>query len=307
MFFRLNKFVVYTVQTGGYDQINQPSVVDDRFDYVLFTDKIEQTRIGIWQVRSIPYVNDDKTRLSRYPKMHPKELLADYVASLYVDANVQITGQCIYDRCVELYEQSVDWAGNNHPYRDCIYDEAYFVYGLDTEENIFCWCHRLRKEGYPRHHGLFENNVIFRVHNERTKQVDAMWWQLYEQYTRRDQLTLFYVLWKYPKVKTGLLLPMDELNGDQKPFQVLKHTEVSRDSGRRGLNQTFWEHARCRCRYGIIEKEQQFREFHYWLYGLNPFAAKVFLYLWGFYAILVYGPIAKYRASHRRKQCNSIG
>ena len=158
----LKQFVVYTVQTGGYDIVQQPLVIDERFDYVLFSDSKENKSIGVWQVRSIPYENADLTRRSRYPKMHPNELLGEYMSSLYIDANIQITGQHIYDRVVEYYEQGIDWAGIQHPYRDCIYDEAYAIYGLDTEANILRWCHQLRSENYPRHRGLFENNIIFR-------------------------------------------------------------------------------------------------------------------------------------------------
>ena len=206
----MKQFVVYTVQTGGYDVVQQPLVVDERFDYVLFTDICEQETIGIWQIREIPYEHVDKTRLSRYPKMHPNQLLAEYKASLYIDANIQITGQRIYDRVVKCCDRQIDWAGIKHPYRDCLYDEAYVVYSLDSEQNIFRWCHNLRTEDYPRHRGLFENNVIFRTHNNQTKLANAMWWNLYEEYTRRDQLTLFYVFWKNPNVKTSLLLPSGE-------------------------------------------------------------------------------------------------
>ena len=297
----MKRFVVYTVQTGGYDNVQQPLVVDERFDYILFTDATDVKLKGVWQVRSIPYQNADLTRLSRYPKMHPNELLSDYTASLYIDANIQITGQRIYDRVVECYEQEVDWAGIKHPYRDCIYDEAYVIYGLDTEENIFRWCHRLRKENYPRHRGMFENNIIFRTHNERVKEVDTMWWKLYEQNTRRDQLTLYYVLWKMPDVKTALLLPKGESSWQSDTVQIHKHQQTSKQRGRRGVKESFWEHARCRCRGGMEEKTEQFREFHYWLYGLNPIVAKVLLYLWGVYATLVYGTIIKIRAYRRHK------
>ena len=86
----MKKFVIYTVQTGGYDNVQQPLVVDERFDYILFTDSADAKQKGVWQVRSIPYQNADLTRLSRYPKMHPNELLSDYAASLYIDANIQI-------------------------------------------------------------------------------------------------------------------------------------------------------------------------------------------------------------------------
>ena len=297
----MKKYVIYTVQTGGYDNIYQPLVTDNRFDYILFTDIVKENTIGVWQVRSIPYTNADKTRLSRYPKMHPNELLSSYAASLYVDANIQITGQKIYNRIAELAENEVDWAGIKHPFRNCIYDEAYRIYGLDTEKNIFHWCHRLRMENYPRHRGMYENNVIFRLHNERTKQVNEMWWNLYEEYTRRDQLTLMYVLWKTPEIRTSFLLPEGENALQSDTISVHKHQNSANKTGRRGVKESFWEHARSRCRIGMEEKTEQFREFHYWLYGLNPLVAQVLLHLWGVYATVVYGSIIKIRAHQRHK------
>ncbi len=297
----MKQFVVYTVHTGGYDSVQQPLVIDERFDYVLFTDAVSEPKKGVWDVRPIPYDNADLTRLSRYPKMHPNELLGEYAASLYIDANVQITDQRIYDRVVECCEQGIEWAGIQHPFRDCIYDEAYVIYGLDTEANIFRWCHRLRKEGYPRHRGLNENNIIFRTHNDNVNEVDAMWWRLYEEYTRRDQLTLYYVLWKNPALKTDLLLPAGESSLNSDTVTVMKHQKSSKKAGRRGVKESFWEHARNRCRDGMEEKIESFREFHYWLYGLNPTVAKVLLHVWGVYATVVYGTIIKFRAYQRHK------
>lgn len=299
----MKQFAVYTVQVGGYDVVQQPLVVDERFDYVLFTDSEESKDIGIWQVRAIHYENSDLTRVSRYPKMHPNELLNEYEASLYIDANIQITGQRIYDRVVECYEQGIDWAGIQHPYRDCIYDEAYAIYGLDTEANIFRWCHRLRSENYPKNRGLFENNIIFRTHNEKTCAVNVMWWSLYEQNTRRDQLTLFYVLWKMHAINTALLLPEGESSWNSNTVKIHKHNNA-KQSGRRGVKESFLEHARNRCRCGMEEKKEQFKEFHYWLYGLNPSIARILLCLWGWYALVVYGAIIKYRAYKRHQNGN---
>lgn len=298
----MKPFVIYTVRTGEYDDIYQPLVIDKRFDYVLFTDEVQSSNVGIWQVRSIPYANEDKTRLSRYPKMHPNELLANYKASLYIDANVQVSGQRIYDRVVELVDQGVDWAGIKHPYRDCIYDEAYTIYGLDTEYNIFRWCHRLRQENYPRHRGLYENNVIFRCHNAKTKDINDMWWDLYNSYTRRDQLTLYYVLWKKAETKTALLLPGGESAWSSDTIRIHKHQNNARQAGRRGIKESFFAHARSRCRSGMQEKEKQFREFHYWLYGLQPPLAMILLNIWGIYTLIVYGAIIKYRAYKKHKK-----
>ena len=106
----MNKFVVFTVLTGNYEAVQQPALTDSRFDYVLFTNDV-QSSAGVWSVRPIPEViTGDNKRLSRYPKTHPETLLADYKASLYLDANIQIRDQWVYDRVVELYEKGVEFA-----------------------------------------------------------------------------------------------------------------------------------------------------------------------------------------------------
>ena len=287
------KFVVYTVLIGSYDNILQPLVIDERFDYVLFSDITNRDSIGVWKLKSIPYSNDDLTRVSRYPKMHPHKLLGEYLASLYIDANVQIIGKEIYDRVVECYEKNIDWAGVQHPYRDCIYDEAYAIFGLDTEENIFRWCHRLRQEKYPRHRGLFENNIIFRLHNKKTLEIDSLWWTLYEQYTRRDQLTLFYVLYKVKEVEVALLLSREML------LSVLIHKHNAKKSSTRSIKVSFWEHARNRCRNGLVERKRKYEDFHYWLYGQNPNMARTILFIWGVCTLLLLGLIIKYKTYKR--------
>ena len=62
------KYVIYTAMVGGYDEIMQPVVVDDRFDYILFSNDIKEDRVGVWQVRPIAYTNPDNTRICRYVK-----------------------------------------------------------------------------------------------------------------------------------------------------------------------------------------------------------------------------------------------
>ena len=295
----MKQFVVYTVLTSQYDKIHQPLVIDERFDYILFSDNVEEDSIGVWKLKYIPYENQDKTRQSRYPKMHPNESLGDYNASLYIDANIQITSQRIYDRVIECYNNKIDWAGIKHPYRDCIYDEAYAIYGLDTEDNIIRWCCRLRDENYPCHRGLFENNVIFRAHNEITKEVNDMWWHLYEKYTRRDQLILYYVFWKTPELKISFLLPEGESAERSDTIQIQRHNLQSKRT--RVVEETFWEHIRCRCRNGIEEKKSSFRKLHYWSYQFHPVFAKIILILWGIYSFIVYGLIIKKRVKKRSK------
>ena len=193
------KYVIYTAMVGGYDEIMQPVVLDDRFDYILFSNDIKEDRVGVWQVRPIAYTNPDNTRICRYVKTHPEELLPGYDASVWMDSNIRIMTSAVYERIVELYESGSLIASINHPERDCIYDEAFEVMYLRFEkENIVVdWCQKLRKERYPKHNGLYETNVMFRKHNTSLmSETNVMWWDCIEKYSKRDQLSFNYALWK---------------------------------------------------------------------------------------------------------------
>lgn len=296
----MKKIAIYTASIGGYDAVHQPAVVDERFDYILFTDEVKDERVGAWQVRNVDYQSEDKTRVARYVKTHPHTLLPDYEATLWLDASIEILTSFVYERCVELLEKGVQLASIKHPWRDCIYDEAYVVYGLEEERKIMDWCHQLRQEGYPRHKGLYESGVLFRRNDADVAQLNEDWWNVILHHTRRDQLALNYLLWKR-NLSEGYVLPVGEHVANSTKVRINKHNNRARTAGRRGVKESFWEHARCRCRNGMEEKAEAFREFHYWLYGLNPVVAKVFLHLWGVYATVVYGTIIKFRAYKRHK------
>ena len=91
----MNKFAIYTACIGGYDNILQPKVIDERFDYFLFTNDVKEESVGVWQVRKVAYSNPDMTRIARYVKTHPEELLPEYEATLWLDSSLQIISQYI--------------------------------------------------------------------------------------------------------------------------------------------------------------------------------------------------------------------
>lgn len=301
-----NIFVVYSVLVGKYDTVRQPLVVDERFDYILFTDSIEnETVIGLWQLHPITYKSKDPVRVSRYPKMHPEELLSKYKASLYIDANVQIIDKKIYERVIDLYSSPVDWSGIS-PYpaalQDCIYEHAYWamINNLESEEVVFKLCHFLRHEGYPQNYGLLENNAIFRKHNEACHRVNLMWWDMYCRFSRRDQLTLGYAFWKNPDVKVDYLLPKGERVFDSKLFKTAPHNDKA--SKIRILKTGLLAHYRNRLRAGIPELYERFRNLHYKLYALPVPIARVCLCAWSIYGIIVYGPRLKHEAYKRHRK-----
>lgn len=241
----MKKIAIYTVITGGFDAIKTPSVVDERFDYVVFSDVPLNLEDGVWKYRPLKYELPNKRLQSRYPKAHPEICLAEYDASLYIDGNIQITSQWVYDQIVALYEKGVEWAGIKHQWRDTIYEEvnwmikAGWVHDYDTLK----WHSLLQIEKYAPQSFMFENNIIYRRHTENVKKVNDIWWWSVEKYVKRDQFSLMYALWKVPGIKTDFFLPENEnawTNGGH--FQYSNHNPHTRV-----LPQSAWEKIRHRC------------------------------------------------------------
>lgn len=188
----MNKFVIYSAIIGQYDHIAQPTVIDDRFDYVLFSDCIPEGKIGVWQVKKIEYTNPVQPKIARFVKTHPELLLPEYDASLWMDANIIIASNYVYNRFFELYQSGVSLASVKHPGYDCVYDEMFSVLDFlyESEKVVLIWGQLLRKRGFPRHAGMFETGLLFRIHSKaEIGHFDSAWWSYIEKYSQRDQLS----------------------------------------------------------------------------------------------------------------------
>lgn len=207
------KYCVYTVITGGFDNVLQPQVIDNRFDYILFTDDVKDDNNGVWSVRGIDYSNVNPRVVSRYPKVCPHEVLSEYAASLYIDGNISISSHYVYDHCVELAEKGVEWAGIKHQGRSGMCQEINAIIGLGWvhDYDVLDWYHFLQKDGFPDDLGIFENNIIFRSNCENVAKVNEFWWwTIRDGKVQRDQFSLMWALWKVPPVRTEYFLTDNE-------------------------------------------------------------------------------------------------
>lgn len=194
------KKVIYTSLTGKYDQLTQPKCVFGGFDYICFSNDFTEKKIGIWEIRPIPFECEDRTRLSRFVKLNPHIALPDYEYSLWMDSNLCILTDELLHIINSLIERNVMMASVLHPKLDCIYDDAIqcILGGRDGYFAIRRQVKFLHAQNYPSHNGLYENNLILRKHNEEViRKISDDWWKLYTLYSKRDQLSLCYVLWKY--------------------------------------------------------------------------------------------------------------
>lgn len=265
------QFAIYTACIGGYDNILQPEAIDDKFDYILFSDDVAEDSVGVWQVRCVDYTSPDKTRIARWVKTHPEELLPQYKATLWMDSNIQIISPWVYSRFMELYKSNSYIASIKHPERDCIYDEAYIVssytvFGaLEHEKIAMTWCRKLRSEHYPRHNGLYETNILFRENNPIIQAVDSMWWICIDNYSKRDQLSFNYTLWKNGLSTDTYFFPKEEHAQNSEKVKYIRHRTVSQ---RKQIPLSLFE--RLRCRYKSIRPEYSQKLWHKMIQSNSP-------------------------------------
>lgn len=194
--------VVYSCISGDYDDVVTDFYPDPRYDYVLFTDSkklLKNKYYLFWQVKPLQFKELDSVRNARWHKLHPHLLFPDYKYSVWIDSNVQIKGNQIYNYLEEQVINNNLLASAIHPYRNCLYQEARECVQTrkDNPEVVYQQIDIIRKSGFPKNYGLFETNVLFRQHNnEHIISLMNEWWGFIEKYSRRDQLSFTYVLWK---------------------------------------------------------------------------------------------------------------
>ena len=265
----MKKYCVYTAIVGNYDEIRQPAAVDDDFDYLLFSDDVGEKQVGVWKVMPIGYHNEVKTKVARWVKTHPELLLPEYENSIWMDASVVIRDGSFYDRVKELTEQNELVSTLTHPDWTCTYQEMLHIMylGWESESTTLDWGHHMRKEGFPRDVGTFETRVLYRMHNEKAvKALDELWWNCIEHYSRRDQYSFRYCLWK-EKIECHGFLPEGFDAKDNPLFVVESHSGKSINKrvgdGKKGwLMRYYYKHA---------DEEVKIAHAVYWIYGRNNY------------------------------------
>lgn len=259
-----NKFVIYSSVIGSYDDLLQPKEVDNRFDFVLFSNCLPEGNNGVWQVRRIDYTNYTQAKIARYVKTHPETLLPDYEASLWLDANINIVGREIYDRFVELFENNTLVASVKHLAYDCVYNEMFSVldFRYESEKVVVKWGHELRKQNFPKHAGMFETGLMYRRHSSAVvKELDAIWWKYIDAYSKRDQLS-FTVALHEKNLSCELFLPEGKTVRDSEGLKFVKHknetTKFDSDEKPAWLMHHYDKYHE--------DKEKVFN-LYYWIYG----------------------------------------
>ena len=191
------KIIIYSCVTGNYEKPVVHKEISNDIKYIFFTESFENVPDG-WFMQPINGLDNfsNKDR-NRYIKFHPSAFLPTHDISIYIDGNIEITGN-ISSLINEVSKKNEDLFLYRHYERNCIYKE-----GEKCIEDSLDWFWRIRKhmkryekESYPKDRGLFENNIIISKNTQKSKDLLHLCWQEYSKEAKRDQLALNYCSWK---------------------------------------------------------------------------------------------------------------
>lgn len=198
------RIAVFTCIIDGYDDLQQPLVRDSKCDYYcLGLERPEN--LGVYQwidiSENIPErLKGDFTRINRYCKLHPHIFFPQYKYSIYIDGKVIIHTE-LFHLLSRIGEIGI--ASYEMPFVKDIYEHASSAYlrnGYGEEngkEKIKKQMQRYAREGFPRYFGFTENGVMVREHmNYNCIKIMETWWSEILNYSRRDQLSFMYAVWK---------------------------------------------------------------------------------------------------------------
>ena len=193
----IGRMAVFTAIAGSYDDLAEPVVVPEGVDYFVFTDR-DIAEDSVWEKIEFDYFHHDPTRTARFVKTHPHLYFQDYDVSIWLDANLALH---VNPRDIAgVLRPDFQFASWHHPLRESVYHEALECIRRrkDADTVIQHQIAQYRTLGLPEKSGLMETSVIVRKHND-PKVVEAMnlWWKEIDNGSRRDQLSLPYVLWHH--------------------------------------------------------------------------------------------------------------
>lgn len=184
---------VYTAIFGGYDKVRTPPVVNQLWDYVLFSD-LDNTEIPRPWINSHIQSNLSNQRKSRRYKILSHESLPDAKITIWHGGNIVLNVDP--DKILEMFDSDI--MVFSHPHRNCLYKESDICksWKLDDKETIDAQMKRYAAEGMPQNYGLAACWFVMRRNTEAVREFNNLWWAEVEKGSVRDQLSFDYVRWK---------------------------------------------------------------------------------------------------------------
>ena len=196
----VRNIIVYSAVTSSYDMVFKPKVCTENVQYILFSD--QPGKIRGWNVLPITnVVNEGGSLTNRWYKFFPHEVFKDAEYSVYMDGNIRIIGD-LSPLIHEFKESRAALGVFKHLERTNIFQEADACLELgkfddQDKERVKYQLKMYSESGVPPDLPLTDNGIIFRWHKHpKLSAVMSSWWEQLKDFSKRDQISLPYVVWK---------------------------------------------------------------------------------------------------------------
>ncbi|MEO1554815.1 MAG: glycosyltransferase domain-containing protein [Pseudomonadota bacterium] len=227
------KICVYTTLFGDIDDLSPILNPVPGVDYLCFTDR--PIDVAGWRTVQVLGETGDNNLNAKIFKIQPHRYLHDYTHSLYVDANTVVLGRL--QELIDLCRAGGDFVMWQHPLRMDVYSEANTIVAHRRHspgkilDQVACYA----EDGLPSDTGMFEASFIWRRHSAPIMQdLMAQWWGHICRFSKRDQLSLAYLVWK-TGIRPALLSPALGTSRDNVYFFKAPHKNGALPQPRRGL------------------------------------------------------------------------
>ncbi len=220
-FQKRNQIAIYTCVVGEYDEINEPEIAEEDCDYFIISDRKPKgdTTYKYININEVIEENTfDNTRKNRYCKINVHKIFSNYRYSIYIDGNI------VLKKGIQRYIQELPKTRMMTLARTSyksIYAEALrcMMHGRDDKERFLKQVEKYWLEGMPDNFGLLLPGIMVREHNNPVcRKIMEDWWDEVNYYSKRDMISLPYVLWKngYAIDDVGILSnKFDVTDGDE--------------------------------------------------------------------------------------------
>lgn len=218
----MKKICVYTCITGEYDNLKEIKHKEKNIDYYCFTNN-KNIKSNTWKVEYIEDKELSNILLARKTKILGTDYINNnYDILLWMDAAVEFK-KPINDFINEYLDEEDSFVCFKHGFRNKISDEmnACLRFRKENIENIEKLKKFYQKEKYPDDNGLIESTVyIKRPKDEKVIETMKLWFDMVKNYTKRDQLSFNYCIYK-----TGLKVKwINEKVFDNNWFKWYEHS-----------------------------------------------------------------------------------
>ena len=188
--------VVYTAIIGHYEELKEPTVISEGWEYFCFTD--QPLKSNVWKIIPMQSVSLSNQRLARKIKILPHVFLPDCEFTFWLDASFQIN--------VDL---NIFWnkyfkpslTAPTHPIRNCVYREIASCIYNQRGDNDQLRIQELeyRKQNIPAFNGIITSGVLMRQKTPACIKYCNDWWDELQKHSARDQVAFakISVNWAY--------------------------------------------------------------------------------------------------------------